>query len=98
MNQNMAVVVSIWWLGLASLGAFVLFGVDKCLAKRGSTHRISELTLLSICGLGGWPGGLLGLLVFRHKSAKLSFQLKFAVAFICFALLVSGGLRLLGKV
>ena len=32
--------------------------------------------------LGGWLGGLLGMLVFRHKTAKLSFKVKYAAGFI----------------
>jgi len=35
--------------------------------------------------LGGWPGGLLGMNVFRHKTAKLTFKLKYALALIPFA-------------
>jgi len=86
------------WLAVASVAAFALFGCDKWLAKRGSTQRISEFTLLSICALGGWPGGLIGLIAFRHKSAKLSFQLKFFGAFVLFGGLVAGGLRFMGKI
>jgi uncharacterized membrane protein YsdA (DUF1294 family) len=41
--------------------------------------------LLVVAAMGGWLGGLLGMIVFRHKTAKLSFQLKYAVAFIAWA-------------
>ena len=98
MNQNEVDMLFFGWLVAASIGAFVLFGLDKWLAKRGSKNRVSELTLLSACALGGWPGGLIGLIVFRHKSAKVSFQLKFFVAFVFFALLIAGVLRLQGKI
>lgn len=69
--------------------AFVLFGFDKWRAGRGG-RRVAEATLLWVSALGGWPGGLLGLIVFRHKSAKASFQLKFAAAFLGWAGLVAG--------
>lgn len=98
MAQNLSFVLFLGWLALATVGTFGLFGFDKWQARRGANHRISELTLLLACVVGGWPGGLIGLVVFRHKSAKLSFQLKFAVAFVGFALLVGGGLRMLGKI
>jgi uncharacterized membrane protein YsdA (DUF1294 family) len=68
------------WLGGTSLVAFLLFGYDKWQAvRRGG--RVAESTLCLVSALGGWPGGLLGIAVFRHKSAKGSFQLKFAAAF-----------------
>ena len=35
--------------------------------------------------LGGWPGGLLGMMVFRHKTAKWTFKFKYALAMIPFA-------------
>ena len=41
------------------------------------------LALLSAAG--GWPGGLLAMLLFRHKTAKRTFQLKFLLALIPFA-------------
>jgi uncharacterized membrane protein YsdA (DUF1294 family) len=75
------------WLGLTSFVAFALFGYDKWQAgRRGG--RVSESTLCCLSALGGWPGGLLGILVFRHKSAKGSFQFKFALAFIAWAALL----------
>jgi uncharacterized membrane protein YsdA (DUF1294 family) len=35
--------------------------------------------------LGGWLGGLIGMMVFRHKTAKWSFKFKYALALIPFA-------------
>lgn len=34
--------------------------------------------------LGGWLGGLLGMMVFRHKTAKWTFKFKYALALIPF--------------
>ncbi len=75
------------WISATSAWAFLLFGFDKWRAARGGA-RIAEATLFWMSALGGWPGGLLGMVVFRHKSAKGSFQLKFAAAFLLWAGLV----------
>ncbi len=82
-----------WTLG-ASAWTLVLFGFDKWRAGRGGA-RIAEATLFWASALGGWPGGLLGMIIFRHKSAKGAFQLKFAAAFLVWAGLVYGALRLM---
>ena len=77
------------WVCLMSSWAFLAFGYDKWQAGRKSARRVPEITLGLICALGGWPGGLLGLLFFRHKSAKPSFQLKFAASFVVWAALLA---------
>jgi uncharacterized membrane protein YsdA (DUF1294 family) len=88
--------VMILWLALTSAWTFLLFGFDKWRANRGG-RRISEAGLCWASALGGWPGGFLGMMVFHHKSAKGSFQLKFAAAFFAWAGLVYGALKWLGK-
>jgi len=65
------------WMAALSGWALLLFGFDKWRAGRGG-RRVPEATLLLACAVGGWPGGLAGMFLFRHKSAKTSFQLKFA--------------------
>lgn len=67
------------WVGLTTVLAFLLFGYDKFSAGR-SGGRGSEFQLVLLAALGGWLGGLLALLVFRHKTAKRSFQLKYAAS------------------
>lgn len=49
---------------------------DKYLAK-AQKQRISERTLLGSVFLGGTIGSGLGMLIFRHKTAKKSYLLKF---------------------
>lgn len=71
-------------VGLAVLGAinlltFVMMGIDKAKAKRGS-RRISEFGLVLPVALGGVVGGLLGMVMFRHKTSKRTFQFKFILA------------------
>ena len=65
---------SLAWLCCSSVLAFALFGIDKFMAGREGGRRVSEFQLALIGALGGWFGGLLGMLVFRHKTAKLSFK------------------------
>ena len=92
MSDRMIIV----WLTGTGLWAFVLFGVDKWRARRGAGPRTGESALLLVSALGGWPGGLLGILAFRHKSAKGSFQFKFAGALLIWVALVAGALRISG--
>src|SRR5690606_8368608 len=77
-------------LVLTSLYAFSIFGWDKHRAGRPGRSRISEKHLLIISVLGGWLGSLAGMLYFRHKTAKTSFKLKFAVAALLWAALLAG--------
>ena len=75
------------WLAASSLIAFCLFACDKFRAGRGG-WRISEFHLALAGALGGWPGGLAAMFLFRHKTAKFTFQLKYAVAFLVWAGLI----------
>ncbi len=54
-------------LAAISLIAFILYGADKSKAKRGA-WRIPEKVLLCFSFFGGAVGGLLGMLLFRHKT------------------------------
>jgi len=72
------------WFAAFSVLTFLAFGFDKWKASR-SGSRVSEFALVLLGALGGWLGGLLGMLVFRHKTAKWSFQFKYALALIPFA-------------
>lgn len=87
MSESGLMQIFIGWMIAASAWALVLFGFDKWRAGRGGA-RIAEATLFWVSALGGWPGGLFGMIIFRHKSAKGSFQLKFAAAFLVWAGLV----------
>ncbi|MDF7800283.1 DUF1294 domain-containing protein [Pontiellaceae bacterium B1224] len=67
----------------ANLVAFVQMAIDKRLAVKQKS-RISEAQLIAPTLFGGFPGVLLGMLVFRHKTKKTSFQLKLALALFLF--------------
>jgi uncharacterized membrane protein YsdA (DUF1294 family) len=58
--------VTLIWLSALSLATFVLFGVDKALAK-ADRARVPEIVLHAFTLLGGFPGQLLGRVIFRHK-------------------------------
>ncbi len=77
----------------ANLIAFIQMAVDKRLAVK-QRRRISEAQLIAPTLFGGFPGILLGMLAFRHKTRKRSFQLKLLVALIIFAGIVYAGPRI----
>ena len=79
--MSTAELILLGWLTLTSVLAFGLFGYDKFQSGRNGS-RAAEFQLAMIGAIGGWLGGLAGMLVFRHKTAKLSFILKYAVAFV----------------
>ena len=58
----------------ASVVALVTYAVDKRRSERGG-WRVSENTLHLLELAGGWPGALLAMKLFRHKTRKLSFLL-----------------------
>ncbi|MBF4483651.1 MULTISPECIES: DUF1294 domain-containing protein [unclassified Flavobacterium] len=68
--------------------AFIFAGYDKYLAINHK-RRISENTLFGLATTGGWVGLLLAMIIFRHKTSKPSFILKFsAIVFIQIAVVV----------
>ena len=72
---------------VASVVAFVAYGVDKSAAQSGR-WRTPESTLHILALIGGWPGALIAQNVFRHKSRKASFRIGFflTIALNCAAL------------
>ena len=56
--------------------AFLVIGYDKYLAKK-QKRRLPETTLLSFVFFGGTIGSGIGMLTFRHKTAKKSYLWKF---------------------
>jgi len=61
-----------WWLAL-NVATMLVYGYDKAIAG-GPRRRIPERTLLALALLGGSPGALLAMGLFRHKTAKAGFR------------------------
>ena len=79
--MKLADTIALGWFTVFNVTTLLAFGFDKWRAGR-SKQRVSEFTLLLLAALGGWPGGLLGMNLFRHKTAKWTFKLKYALALI----------------
>ena len=61
-----------------SLLAFLAMALDKFKAKRNK-YRIPEAVLLGLALLGGTAGAILGMFIFKHKTRKKSFLMKFGI-------------------
>ena len=59
-------IAALWVLALSVI-LFLYMGTDKGRAKTGA-RRVPERTLFLLAFLGGAPGGLLGMEIFRHKT------------------------------
>jgi uncharacterized membrane protein YsdA (DUF1294 family) len=70
----------VWtYLVLVNAGSLVLMGFDKMSASVNS-ERIPEMWFFLISLAGGFVGVILGMFAFRHKTRKVSFQVKIAAA------------------
>ena len=73
--------------------SLLLMGRDKAAAQRG-TRRTPETTLLALAVIGGSVGGLLGMVLFRHKTRKIAFRIGLPLILICQLLLAGYLLKL----
>jgi uncharacterized membrane protein YsdA (DUF1294 family) len=64
----------IWFYLIINLCVFLIYGWDKLAAKK-NWQRTPEHILLLLGLLGGAVGGLLGMLVWNHKTRKIKFWL-----------------------
>ncbi|TWU08019.1 hypothetical protein Pla52n_05970 [Stieleria varia] len=69
------------WTIAASVVTAAMYAWDKRAASRAK-QRIAERTLLIASAVGGWPGALICGRYIRHKTAKLSYRIKFFVAMV----------------
>ena len=56
---------------------FAFYGLDKALSRGRRLSRVPERTLHWLALAGGTPAALLGQHLFRHKTIKGSFRLRF---------------------
>jgi len=75
------------YLLLINAGSLALMGFDKLSAKAGS-ERVPEMWFFLISLAGGFAGVIVGMLAFRHKTRKTSFQVKIATATVLSALIL----------
>jgi uncharacterized membrane protein YsdA (DUF1294 family) len=73
---------------------FVFYGIDKFLAKV-SGPRIPEMVLLASTFLFGGLGSVIAMYLFRHKTSKSSFKVKFYIVWFLRILLLAGVIALL---
>jgi uncharacterized membrane protein YsdA (DUF1294 family) len=77
------------WLVAITLVTFLVYGYDKLVAGSGRT-RVPEAVLLALTFAGGTLGALLGRWLFRHKTRKTGFRIRFwLVVAVQIALLVA---------
>lgn len=75
------------WLIAINVTTILLFGYDKAIAK-GRRQRVPERVLLLLALSFGAIGALVGMTLFRHKTAKAMFQIKFWLVVVIQVLLV----------
>lgn len=64
------------WIGAlagVNLATIALYGYDKAVAG-GTWRRVPENVLHLVAFVGGSPGALLSMTLFRHKTVKVSFR------------------------
>lgn len=71
----------ILWLILINLVLFIMMGVDKWKARR-HRWRIPEKALLGAAVIGGSAGGILGMLIFHHKTKHPKFYIGYPVILV----------------
>lgn len=69
--------VMAWLVGI-SVATLAFYAYDKA-AAGSSRLRIPERVLLGLALLGGTPGALLGMVLFRHKTRKGPFLRRFSL-------------------
>lgn len=76
---------------LASIVTYLAYADDKR-ASQGGRWRTKEGMLLFLGLAGGWPGGLIAQHRFRHKTKKVSFQVRYwlTVVLNCVGLMLLG--------
>jgi uncharacterized membrane protein YsdA (DUF1294 family) len=80
---------------VVNIFVFILAGYDKNLARKNK-RRIPENTLFFLQLIGGTPGLLTAMFLFRHKTRKTSFIVKFILILLVHAAFIY--LKLSGRI
>lgn len=75
------------YLGVVNMWVFLLMGYDKYQAKH-HRWRIRERTLLTLGLLGGGLGGVLGRMLFHHKTKKPRFLVTYLFGCLVMVILI----------
>lgn len=78
-----------------NLIVWLIYGVDKLLAKKGG-RRISEATLLTLAFCLGAAGAMFGMVHWNHKTAKVKFRILVPLFVVCNAALIWAGFYWIG--
>lgn len=81
MEQIFTIENIVIYLLIMNLFTFLIMGIDKKKAKKGS-WRVPEKTLFILVTLGGGIGGIAGMYAFRHKTKKTRFIIGFPLIII----------------
>lgn len=87
MEQIFTIENIVIYLLIMNLFTFLIMGIDKKKAQKGS-WRVPEKTLFTLVALGGGIGGITGMYVFRHKTKKTRFIIGFPLIIIAQILVV----------
>jgi uncharacterized membrane protein YsdA (DUF1294 family) len=72
-----------------NVATIALYGLDKLLALMDA-RRIPERLLFFVAFIFGSPGAILAMIVFRHKTSKVTFQFILAILILIQALVIAG--------
>jgi len=75
------------WLIAINLVAVLTYAYDKGISSSGAM-RVPENVLLALAAAGGIIGAVAGMLLFHHKTAKGSFQLKLLLVAVIQSVLI----------
>lgn len=88
------ILILIAWHAVWSVVALAAYALDKRAAVRGA-RRTPEARLHTLSLLGGWPGALLAMRLFKHKRRKAAFVRAFWLTVVVHLAVVGLLLRLL---
>jgi uncharacterized membrane protein YsdA (DUF1294 family) len=71
----------VYYLVIINIISFIIYGLDKLFAIK-HMRRISETTLFTLAIIGGEIGGFIAMVLFHHKTKKISFSVILPLLFV----------------